>query len=293
MNPQLVRTLLTAVLLKCCFLASADAHAWIGLLNEGPPNCSLMVKGEIDADSAARVMELPCQSVTIMLDSPGGDLQAAMNLGRWLRARKAYAVVFTDAVCLSSCALVYIGATTRESNGIVGLHRPYLGGRPLPEEAIKEAVETMMRNLRDYVAEMNITQEFADIMQNTPPAEVRMFQGTDIQRLVPDRDFIDEELEMAGSADYYRLPVEEYRKRSGVAEARCLEAKFESPEAYYECHAPIILGIGKEEFEARRLRIYDICFKEGAAMLPHINDPHHPAMKAFDECGQDVMTGLK
>ena len=293
MSHQLARTLSTAVLLQFCFLVSADVYAWVGIASHGPPNCSLMLKGEIDSESVARVMELPCQSVSITLDSPGGEFQAAMDLGRWLRARQAYAVVFNDAVCFSSCSLVYIGAMTRESDGVIGLHRPYLGGRPLPEEAVKETVETMMRNLRDYVAEMNITEEFADIMQNTPPSEVRIFRGIEIQRLVPDRDFVDEEQEIARNAEYYRLPAEEYRRRDHAAEAECLEKKSVSPKAYYECRTPIVLGISKAEFDARQARVFEECYQEGVAMLPYSEDPQHPATMAFNECTRDVMTGRR
>lgn len=292
MNPRGAWKLLTAVVVLWSLCFSAFVHAEIMVLGD-PPGCSLSLDGEISADSVSRVIKLPCERVTIFLDSPGGDFHAAMDLGRWLRARQSYAHVLSDAVCLSSCALVYIGAMTRESDGVIGLHRPYLGGRPLLEEAVKETVETMMRNLRDYVAEMNITQEFADIMQNTPPSDVRIFRGTEIQRLVPDRDFVDEEMEAARNAGAFRLSVEEYRKRDRIAELECFETKYVSPEAYYECRTPIVLGITKLEFEARQARMFEECYQEGLAWLSHSKDPQHPATQAFNECTRDVMAGRR
>ena len=179
------------------------------------------------------------------------------------------------------------------SGGTIGLHRPYLGGQPLSQAEVKDAVEGMMRSLRQYVADMNITPNFADIMQNTPPEEIRIYQGIEIQELVPDKDLIEQELEIARGAEFFQLPTEVYRKRKELAEAKCLGASMGSSEADLNCRMPIILQISEEELRNRRARVPEVCLTEGIAMVPHIADPDHPATRAFNECSRDVLIGRR
>ena len=50
---------------------------------------------------------------TIRLDSPGGSVSAAMEVGRLLRMNRMTAFVDPYASCLSACVLIYAGAVAR------------------------------------------------------------------------------------------------------------------------------------------------------------------------------------
>ncbi len=58
----------------------------------------------------------------VMLDSPGGDAEAAMKIGRLLRKTKAH--VFVTGQCASACIFVLAGGVVRGAPGLsVGIHR--------------------------------------------------------------------------------------------------------------------------------------------------------------------------
>ena len=60
------------------------------------------------------------------LDSSGGNIQAALEIGAILRERGLAALVDRGASCMSACEYVLAGAPTRIVNqrAIIGIHRP-------------------------------------------------------------------------------------------------------------------------------------------------------------------------
>ena len=61
------------------------------------------------------------------LDSSGGNIQAALEIGAILRERGLAALVDRGASCMSACVYVLAGAPTRIVNqrATIGIHRPY------------------------------------------------------------------------------------------------------------------------------------------------------------------------
>src|SRR5690348_3816092 len=69
---------------------------------------------------------IPLVPLTLQIvDSPGGDVVAAMQAGRILRRELAHTVVAIDSICASACVFMYLGGVYRTSFGKIGLHRPY------------------------------------------------------------------------------------------------------------------------------------------------------------------------
>lgn len=62
----------------------------------------------------------------VLLDSPGGNVSAALEMGRLLRRISAHTVVDGGASCSSSCIFLLAGGVERNVflNGRIGLHRP-------------------------------------------------------------------------------------------------------------------------------------------------------------------------
>jgi hypothetical protein len=64
------------------------------------------------------------------INSRGGDVAAAMAIGRMLRKENAWLGV--NGVCISACVLILAGAVDRQigKSDAVGIHRPYFGTTP-------------------------------------------------------------------------------------------------------------------------------------------------------------------
>jgi hypothetical protein len=90
------------------------------------------------------------------LDSPGGDVDSAIEIGRLLRERSADADVHHDMACVSACVLMLVAGKAREIEGKVGIHRPYLdfdSGASLPSE---QQIQSATNHVRDkLVAHMH------------------------------------------------------------------------------------------------------------------------------------------
>jgi hypothetical protein len=61
----------------------------------------------------------------VHVDSGGGNVPAAIAVGRLLRAMDTPIAVDPDATCASACVLIVAGAAHRLVYGRVGIHRPY------------------------------------------------------------------------------------------------------------------------------------------------------------------------
>jgi hypothetical protein len=96
----------------------------------------------------------------IEIDSPGGTVDAAINIGRLLRKEQAAISVAPEAICFSSCVLVIAGAVTRIMGGRIGIHRPYF---EVPADQVTPATVTakyqkMLEHIRAYFREMNVSE---------------------------------------------------------------------------------------------------------------------------------------
>lgn len=115
----------------------------------------------------------------VYFNSAGGDLSAAEELGRLIRA-KGYATQIgklTDdqsrigrGVCESACPIAFVGGKFRlidSDTGQLGVHRFYLAkqGRWAADSAVLFTAE---RDLRLYLDEMGINPEFLEVMMKTP-----------------------------------------------------------------------------------------------------------------------------
>lgn len=109
----------------------------------------------------------------LVLDSNGGDLAAAMEIGRLVRHHSFTVGVPESAQCLSSCVLVLAAGVERRPLGKVGIHRPYFATAPdgiLPGDTLEDMEETVSL----YLDEMNVPERLAEDMFSIEPAEMRM-----------------------------------------------------------------------------------------------------------------------
>ena len=145
----------------------------------------IYLDGPIDPGATARVVNLIlAERITraiVFLNSPGGSLVTAMQLGRVLREhafdtrvgkRTTNAARATAGTCHSACPFVLAGGVERslETGSAIGLHRAENRVPVSDEGAFQHVVETQVV---EYLAEMGVHAEVANIMGAVPHDQIR------------------------------------------------------------------------------------------------------------------------
>ena len=155
---------------------------------------------------------------TMLLNSPGGDVVVAMELGRMMR--KARVAVLTQK-CLSSCVLLLAGAVRRAPGpNQVGIHRPFLSDT---RERSFEEMQSITSRLGDLVAaylkEMNIPSSLYDAMVRVPPEHIQMLDYDQLETYgLSADDPVFAELQRNAEARVAGLPKTEYLARAAAYE---------------------------------------------------------------------------
>ena len=100
----------------------------------------------------------------------GGEVFAAMEIGRLLRRESASIHVAPGAQCSSACVFVLMGATTRRvaAGARVGIHRPSLG-----DARSGALVEAITAQVVFYAEQMQVPNRIVDAMMATPADRLR------------------------------------------------------------------------------------------------------------------------
>ena len=120
----------------------------------------------------------------IVVDSPGGDLGAATDIGRILRQYFSMAFVYGE--CMSACIAVAAGANIRIIGVPLGLHSHRPGGEGYTGLTLREARQRYNATLDDLAAfldEGGVSPDVVDIMRSTPSTSIRFVQGADAEAL--------------------------------------------------------------------------------------------------------------
>lgn len=201
----------------------------------------LRLKGDITKSDVTRVKELLSLSertydgVSIELDSPGGDVVAALDLGRLLRSHAAWTHVRDDdgSVCYSACVLVLAGGVFRiASAGKVGIHRPKFDERYFAGLSFDEAqqqYDNMAQGVSQYLVEMGVSEGLFRLMMQVSSSDVSLLSQPDLDRtaLNGDDPAYDEWLRAKRVEKYGaegNRQWEEYQKKSSDYFHGCLAA---------------------------------------------------------------------
>lgn len=151
--------------------------------------CRIVLTGTISREDADRVGSLlaaprageDSSTVIFELNSTGGSVAPAMALGRLARARRAVTSVARSAVCYSACVYVLAGGVQRVALGQVGIHSSYDPvGSDASYEASKRSYEAIKRSVKEYLAEMNVSDALFDRMVRIPPAEMQVLSSDEV-----------------------------------------------------------------------------------------------------------------
>jgi hypothetical protein len=147
------------------------------------PRCvpSIWFSGEVDVASIALLKRaiivaqenLDSPAVGLRLNSPGGDLRAALDFGRWLRTRGPYVFVAVNdgARCASACIAMLAGGVQRVVSGEVVIHRPYFTDSEVASMGYTDLQKLYLElepELRSYFRSVNISERVVDVMWSIP-----------------------------------------------------------------------------------------------------------------------------
>jgi len=135
------------------------------------PKCNF--DGQITKQSVqswlAGAREANCGFISI--DSLGGDMDAAMRLGREIRASQIPVNIRRNGRCASACVLVYAGGVLRNPMGKVSIHRPYYSSGSESFPRTQERFHRLESAVKGYLQEMNVSPQLYDAMMKIPPEE--------------------------------------------------------------------------------------------------------------------------
>jgi hypothetical protein len=181
----------------------------------------------------------------LSIDSPGGNVAAAMSIGRMLRSARMGVTVEDHGQCVSACVLVLAAGVTRGVSGKVGIHRPFfdvaVGTRAITPDEVRSNYQKMLQNIRAYLREMNVSERLADDMLAIEPAKVRYLSEN--EQLAYGLGRIDPiEQETVDIEEAQRLGVDrrEYMRRKSRVGSECFGSSRSPVESIVDCYNRIM-----------------------------------------------------
>lgn len=133
------------------------------------------------------------QLETVELDSPGGSVTDALEIGRLLRAAGADTAVAAGDICLSACPYI-LAAGLRRSAGdpaYIGVHQHYFDENTvLPAFLAVKDIQRGQGLVLEYLLEMGIDPGLMTHALSTPPEEIYILLRRELEdyALVTPRD---------------------------------------------------------------------------------------------------------
>ncbi len=210
-------------------------------------------KGHVEAMRSAiqkmRGEPLPT-GLIIIVDSPGGDGRAAIEMGRMARVHNAH--VFVRGTCRSACTFLLAGGVYRDARAFdIGIHRARIT-RPVPgigevdgdlaaNPQARELLDIAEGEVRDYLAEMGVPRLF-EAMQKTPASQMRLLRTDEAKELGLlgfDAAYLERQFDK--TRPRYGFSRERLLERASHVRDRC-EQELNDPSKFVACYRPAILA---------------------------------------------------
>jgi hypothetical protein len=154
----------------------------------------LLLKGEIVPGDYQRLLKIIganpdryWQSIGMALASPGGDIQEALKIARFVKG--LYTPVYVGRAtgpCVSACFFIFASAATREAGGTgkIGIHRPYVHPQrmssisPRQSEALQNE---LLKEARSYLEGLLVPTNIIDAMFQRASTEVYWLSRIEIE----------------------------------------------------------------------------------------------------------------
>ena len=163
----------------------------------------------------------------IYLDSEGGDVYAAMAIGRMFRKARVLATVGSASKCVSACVFLLTGAVNRfiMDGAVIGIHRPYSAEtKAVSFEELQTKTTRLGIDVAAYLSEMNISNSLYESMKRIPSENIRILNQSEIEGFGLDgKDPVFAELNDNAEAKLAGVSKSEYLKRKALSRKCLLE----------------------------------------------------------------------
>ena len=200
MRGALWRRIAAASLLAAATIG-ARAEAAVSILNDGANGEAAMIRihsaitrgdlarfgaavARIDAQNGNRINDIPF--VTVELDSPGGDVVEAVEIGRAIHQRFMMTLVRPGHECVSACVFILVAGAvhTPADDASIGLHRPLLvSWRNMTSTEAHARYDDLMRYLHDYFLRLGVSEAVWSMMMRTDSDDMRYFGPRELDQL--------------------------------------------------------------------------------------------------------------
>jgi len=122
----------------------------------------------------------------IELNSSGGDVVAALDIGRIIRSKSCRTVVAELHICASACIFIVVAGEDREIYGKIGIHRPHFDDSYFAGLTVAQAREKYRQleiETSDYLHDMGMPDELFIRMMRIPSYSVQWLSSTDVINL--------------------------------------------------------------------------------------------------------------
>lgn len=165
-------------------------------------------------EDAAKFANQNKRTAMFRLNTEGGDVEAAIAIGRQLRQLRAHAFTFEQGRCYSACIFILAGATKRAITNSIGIHRPYSTGSQFDFGKINNEQKRLEIYIKKYLAEMNVSPLLWDFMNSIPPEKIHFPSKYELQKYgIIDIDPTQQELDDSNEAQNFGISKIEYYKR--------------------------------------------------------------------------------
>jgi hypothetical protein len=232
----------------------------------------------------------------VNLSSTGGDVDAAIRIGRLVRRNSGYVFVgsyslFPDANCYGSCALIYIAGVSRRvsGTGMIGLYRPPLTSFS-SESQNRENEGLLLKTIKDYVSEMGIEDKFYEVIASTELGGMKLYGHDDIKSIVPIRDAAFDDKEISYAAREYGISAAEMRSRMAMADTSCTHQRW-----YDRWDCAIKWGLNEKLYSERGSQAADCSYPLGGEITTELakikwsERRDHPLWLKYESCRRDIM----
>jgi len=171
---------------------------------------TISITGEIKLSDADKFRDIAITSkrANVFLNSPGGKLTPALEIGRIIRIKGFYTVVQTNR-CVSSCALIWIAGKKRSilDHGSVGFHGVYV------VEDEDKAFPDNVGNARvgSYLTEMGFGNEIVTFATVSDPDGFKWITPSAATSMNLPVTFVTDK-DKADAIELFRKALEELRK---------------------------------------------------------------------------------
>lgn len=153
-------------------------------IDSGPP--ILLVKGKFTSSDDPQVLarEVSASGAKVVtFDSPGGNVVAAMAVGRTIRSLGLSTFQLRAAECASACTLTFVGGVVRQAEpGAIGVHQSsFSSDANLDSHEAVTAVQSMTAEIMTYLIEMDVDPKLLQLSLSVPSDDMRYLTASEMR----------------------------------------------------------------------------------------------------------------